>query len=88
MAGFAIGAATACATTIAEMQFADYIFPAFVQIVNETAKFRYRFGNQFNCCKLTIRSPYDAVGHGACYHSQSPEAYFAHIPVFVIAMPR
>ena len=88
IAGFAIGAATAGATTIAEMQFADYIFPAFDQIVNEAAKFRYRSGNQFNCGKLTIRSPYGAVGHGACYHSQSPEAYFAHTPGLVIAMPR
>ena len=70
------------------MQFADYIFPAFDQIVNEAAKFRYRSGDQFNCGKLTIRSPYGAVGHGACYHSQSPEAYFAHTPGLVIAMPR
>ena len=69
IAGFAIGASMAGATTIAEMQFADYIFPAFDQIVNEAAKFRYRSGNQFNCGSLTIRSPYGAVGHGACYHS-------------------
>lgn len=67
--GFAIGTATAGATTIAEIQFADYIFPAFDQIVNEAAKFRYRSGNQFDCGKLTIRSPYGAVGHGAHYHS-------------------
>ena len=45
IAGFAIGMATAGATTIAEMQFADYIFPAFDQIVNEAAKYRYRSGN-------------------------------------------
>jgi len=69
IAGFAIGMATSGATTIAEMQFADYIFPAFDQIVNEAAKFRYRSGNQFDCGKLTIRSPCGAVGHGACYHS-------------------
>lgn len=43
--GFAIGAATSGATSIAEIQFADYIFPAFDQIVNEAAKFRYRSGN-------------------------------------------
>lgn len=70
------------------MQFADYIFPAFDQIVNEAAKFRYRSGNQFECGKLTIRSPYGAVGHGAHYHSQSPEAYFAHTPGLVVAIPR
>ena len=86
--GFAIGTACAGATTIAEIQFADYIFPAFDQIVNEAAKFRYRSGNEFECGKLTIRSPYGAVGHGAHYHSQSPEAYFAHTPGIVVAIPR
>ena len=88
IAGFAIGTATAGATTIAEMQFADYIFPAFDQIVNEAAKYRYRSGNEFDCGKLTIRSPCGAVGHGAHYHSQSPEAYFAHTPGLVVVMPR
>ena len=47
IAGFAIGTAAAGATSIAEIQFADYIFPAFDQIVNEAAKFRYRSGNLF-----------------------------------------
>ena len=86
--GFGIGAATSGATSIAEIQFADYIFPAFDQIVNEAAKYRYRSGNQFDVGKLTIRSPYGAVGHGALYHSQSPEAYFAHTPGLVVVMPR
>jgi 2-oxoisovalerate dehydrogenase E1 component beta subunit len=67
--GFAIGLATSGATAIAEMQFADYIFPAFDQIVNEAAKYRYRSGNEFDCGKLIFRSPYGAVGHGALYHS-------------------
>uniref|UniRef100_A0A803N5M3 3-methyl-2-oxobutanoate dehydrogenase (2-methylpropanoyl-transferring) n=1 Tax=Chenopodium quinoa TaxID=63459 RepID=A0A803N5M3_CHEQI len=49
-------------------------------IVNEAAKFRYRSGNQFNCGGLTIRAPYGAVGHGGHYHSQSPEAFFCHVP--------
>ncbi|KAF9686530.1 hypothetical protein SADUNF_Sadunf03G0168200 [Salix dunnii] len=49
-------------------------------IVNEAAKFRYRSGNQFNCGGLTIRTPYGAVGHGGHYHSQSPEAFFCHVP--------
>ena len=48
--------------------------------MNEAAKYRYRSGNQFNVGGLTIRSPYGAVGHGALYHSQSPEAYFIHTP--------
>lgn len=51
-----------------------------IQIVNEAAKFRYRSGNQFDCGKLTIRAPTGAVGHGALYHSQSVEAFFAHSP--------
>ena len=83
-----IGVAAAGATAIAEIQFGDYIFPAFDQIVNEAAKFRYRSGDEFECGKLTIRSPYGAVGHGALYHSQSPEAYFAHTPGLVVVIPR
>jgi 2-oxoisovalerate dehydrogenase E1 component beta subunit len=73
---------------IAEIQFADYIFPAFDQIVNEAAKFRYRSGNQFNCGGLTIRAPYGAVGHGGHYHSQSPEAFFCHVPGIKVVIPR
>lgn len=80
IAAFGIGLAAAGATAIAEIQFADYIFPAFDQIVNEAAKFRYRSGNLFDCGKLTIRAPTGAVGHGALYHSQSVEAFFAHVP--------
>jgi len=86
--GFGIGLATAGATAIAEVQFADYIFPAFDQIVNEAAKYRYRSGNLFDCGSLTIRSPCGAVGHGALYHSQSPEAYFAHTPGLKVVVPR
>lgn len=88
IAGFAIGAANMGVTAIAEMQFADYIFPAFDQIVNEAAKSRYRSGNLFDCGSLTIRAPCGAVGHGALYHSQSPEAYFAHTPGLKIVVPR
>ena len=51
-----------------------------LQLVNEAAKYRYRSGDLFDCGSLTIRSPCGAVGHGALYHSQSPEAYFAHTP--------
>ena len=80
IAGFGIGYATMGHTAIAEIQFADYIFPAFDQIVNEAAKYRYRSGNIFDCGKVCFRAPYGAVGHGGHYHSQSPEAYFAHTP--------
>jgi pyruvate/2-oxoglutarate/acetoin dehydrogenase E1 component len=59
-----------------QIQFADYIFPAFDQLVNEAAKYRYRSGSQYNAGKLTIRSPCMGVGHGALYHSQSVEQFF------------
>lgn len=88
IAGFAIGVAAMGAKAIAEIQFADYIFPAFDQIVNEAAKYRYRSGNMFNVGSLTIRAPCGAVGHGALYHSQSPEAYFAHTPGMKVVVPR
>ncbi|XP_065837647.1 2-oxoisovalerate dehydrogenase subunit beta, mitochondrial-like [Oscarella lobularis] len=86
--GFGIGMAAAGATAIAEIQFADYVFPAFDQLVNEAAKYRYRSGSMFNCGPLTVRMPCGAVGHGALYHSQSPEAYFAHTPGLKVVMPR
>ncbi|KAJ9541500.1 hypothetical protein OSB04_028006 [Centaurea solstitialis] len=93
--GFAIGLAAMGNRAIAEIQFADYIFPAFDQantstmlIVNEAAKFRYRSGNEFNCGGLTIRAPYGAVGHGGHYHSQSPEAFFCHVPGIKVVIPR
>lgn len=85
---FGIGLAVAGATAIAEIQFADYIFPAFDQITNEAAKFRYRTGSLFDCGALTIRTPCGAVGHGALYHSQSPEAFFAHMAGMKVVMPR
>jgi len=88
IAGFAIGLSVAGANAIAEIQFADYIFPAFDQIVNEAAKYRYRSGNLFDCGSLTFRATWGAVGHGALYHSQSPESYFAHTPGLKIVIPR
>ncbi len=88
IAGFANGLAAQGTTVIAEMQFADYIFPAFDQIVNEAAKFRYRSGNEFNVGSLTIRAPYGGGVSGGLYHSQSPEAYFAHTPGLKVVMPR
>uniref|UniRef100_A0A1I7UD76 2-oxoisovalerate dehydrogenase subunit beta, mitochondrial n=1 Tax=Caenorhabditis tropicalis TaxID=1561998 RepID=A0A1I7UD76_9PELO len=88
IAGFGIGVAAAGATAIAEIQFGDYIFPAYDQLVNEAAKFRYRSGNQFDCGKLTVRTTWGAVGHGALYHSQSPEANFTHTPGLKLVVPR
>jgi 2-oxoisovalerate dehydrogenase E1 component beta subunit len=86
--GFANGLAAQGSTPIAEIQFADYIFPAFDQIVNESAKFRYRSGNEFDVGKLTIRTPYGGGIAGGLYHSQSPEAYFAHTPGLKLVVPR
>ncbi|MBB3191889.1 alpha-ketoacid dehydrogenase subunit beta [Halomonas cerina] len=86
--GFANGLAAQGSVPVAEIQFADYIFPAFDQIVNETAKFRYRSGDLFNVGGLTIRAPYGGGISGGLYHSQSPEAYFAHTPGLKVVIPR
>lgn len=69
------------------MQFADYIFPAFDQIVNELAKYRYRTGGTISAGAITIRAPCSSVGHGSMYHSQSVESYFAHCPGLKIVIP-
>lgn len=86
--GFANGLAAQGSVPVAEIQFADYIFPAFDQIVNESAKYRYRSGDLFNVGGLTIRAPYGGGIAGGLYHSQSPEAYFAHTPGLKIVVPR
>lgn len=86
--GVAIGMASVGYTPIAEIQFADYVFPAFDQIVNEASKYRYRAGSTWHCGGLTIRMPCGAVGHGGLYHSQSPEAFFSHCPGINILCPR
>lgn len=71
--GFGIGLAVNGHTAIAEIQFADFIFPAFDQIVNEAAKYRYRSGGQFQCGSLTIRAPWGAAGNrDDLYNAQSP----------------
>jgi 2-oxoisovalerate dehydrogenase E1 component beta subunit len=64
--GFGIGAAAEGMTAVAEIQFADYVYPAFDQLVNEAAKFRYRDGTEKrNVGGLTVRMPCGGVGHGA-----------------------
>jgi 2-oxoisovalerate dehydrogenase E1 component beta subunit len=88
--GGIIGAATGMALyglrPVAEIQFADFIFPAFDQIVNEVAKFRHRSGGQYPC-PLTIRTPYGGGIKGGHYHSQSPEALFLHTPGLKVVVP-
>lgn len=87
--GFGIGVAQKGLKPICEIQFADYIFPAYDQIVNELAKMRYRTGNQY-AAPLIIRAPYGGGIHGGHYHSQSPEAQFLHTPglnVVIVSSP-
>src|SRR3546814_7416437 len=63
---------------VAEIQFADYILPAFDQLVSEAARLRYRSNGEF-WAPITVRSPYGGGIFGGQTHSQSPEAIFAHI---------
>ena len=74
----AIGMAAYGLRPVAEIQFADYIYPAFDQIVSEAARMRYRTAGAWNL-PLTIRSPYGGGIFGGQTHSQSPEALFAHV---------
>ncbi len=63
---------------VVECQFADYIYPAFDQLVSEAARLRYRSGGEFNA-PITVRSPYGGGIFGGQTHSQSPEGLFTHV---------
>jgi len=84
--GVAIGAAMAGLRPIAEIQFADFIYPAYSQIVGEAAKIRYRSAGG-NTCPLVIRTPYGGGVRGALSHSVSIEALFYHVPGLKILAP-
>jgi pyruvate dehydrogenase E1 component beta subunit len=84
--GTAIGMALYGLRPVPEIQFADFIYPAFDQIVNELAKFRYRSGGQYPC-PVVIRTPYGGGIRGGHYHSQSPEALFVHTPGLKVVIP-
>ncbi|HXK60933.1 MAG TPA: alpha-ketoacid dehydrogenase subunit beta [Acidobacteriota bacterium] len=84
--GTAIGMALYGLRPVPEIQFADFIYPAFDQIVNEAAKMRYRSGGQFTC-PMVIRAPFGGGIRGGHYHSQSPEAYFVHTPGLKVVAP-
>ena len=84
--GTAIGMALYGLKPVAEIQFQDFIYPAFDQIVSELAKFRYRSGGQFPC-HVVIRAPYGGGIKGGLYHSQSAEAYFCHTAGLKVVIP-
>jgi 2-oxoisovalerate dehydrogenase E1 component beta subunit len=84
--GVALGMSVNGLRPVAEIQFADFIHPAFDQILSEVARLRYRSQNDFSC-PMVIRAPYGGGVHGALYHSQSIEAFYAHIPGLKVVVP-
>ena len=84
--GAAIGAALNGMRPVAEIQFADFIHPAMDQIVSEAARIRYRSNGAFTC-PMVIRAPCGGGIHGALYHSQNVEAFFAHVPGLKVVAP-
>jgi 2-oxoisovalerate dehydrogenase E1 component beta subunit len=84
--GAAVGMALYGLKPVAEIQFMDFIYPAFDQIVSELAKFRYRSGGLYPC-HVVIRSPYGGGIRGGLYHSQSTEAFFCHTAGLKVVVP-
>ncbi|MGB5195616.1 MAG: alpha-ketoacid dehydrogenase subunit beta, partial [Candidatus Deferrimicrobium sp.] len=84
--GMAIGMAMNGLRPVAEIEFSDFIYPAFDQIVSEMAKMRYRSAGQFTAA-VVVRAPSGGGIKGGHYHSQSPEAYFIHTAGLVVVMP-
>ncbi|MCA9613106.1 MAG: alpha-ketoacid dehydrogenase subunit beta [Myxococcales bacterium] len=84
--GTAIGMALYGMKPVPEIQFADFIFPAFDQIVSEAAKFRYRSGGEYTC-PMVIRTPVGGGIRGGHYHSQSPESLFIHTAGLKVVCP-
>ena len=84
--GIAVGMAMEGLRPIAEIQFADFIYPSFNQIVGEAAKIRYRSNGEYTC-PLVIRTPYGGGVRGALSHSVSIEALFYHVPGLKIVAP-
>jgi 2-oxoisovalerate dehydrogenase E1 component beta subunit len=84
--GIAVGMAMEGLRPIAEIQFADFIYPSFNQIVGEAAKIRYRSNGEYTC-PLVIRTPYGGGVRGALSHSVSVEALFYHVPGLKIVAP-
>ena len=84
--GVAVGMALHGLLPVAEIEFADFIHPAFDQIVSEVARMRYRTNGDFGL-PMVIRTPWGGGVHGALYHSQSVEAFFGHVPGLRVVVP-
>jgi len=84
--GIAIGMAANGLRPVAEIQFADYIYPAYDQIASEASRLRYRSNGDFTA-PLTIRTPVGGGIYGGTTHSQSPEALFTHIAGLKTVIP-
>ncbi|HEX4338937.1 MAG TPA: alpha-ketoacid dehydrogenase subunit beta [Polyangiaceae bacterium] len=84
--GCAIGMALYGLVPVPEIQFSDFIWPAYDQIVNELAKYRYRSGGEYSA-KMVIRTPVGGGVRGGHYHSQHPEAPFVHVPGLKVVCP-
>ena len=84
--GVAIGMALHGLLPVAEIQFADFIHPAFDQLVSEAARIRYRSNGDFGV-PIVVRAPYGGGVHGALYHSQSIEAFYGHVPGLKVVTP-
>ena len=84
--GTAIGMALHGLRPVSEIQFADFIYPGFDQLVNEAAKYRYRTAGEFHV-PIVVRAPYGGGIRGGQYHSQSPEALFIHTPGLKVVCP-
>ena len=84
--GTAIGMALYGLVPVPEIQFLDFIYPGFDQIVTNLSKFRYRSGGQYSA-HVVIRAPYGGGIKGGHYHSQSTEAYFAHTAGLKVVIP-
>jgi len=84
--GIGVGMAAAGKRPIAEIEFADFIHPAFDQIVSEVSRIHYRTKGAWRC-SMVIRAPYGGGIHGALYHSQSIEAFYTHVPGLKVVIP-
>ncbi len=84
--GVAVGMALHGLLPVAEIEFADFLHPAFDQMVSEVARMRYRSNGDFGL-PMVVRAPWGGGVHGALYHSQSVEAFYAHVPGLKVVVP-